>query len=92
MRLLTAGIVLILGTMMYQYFDCPLPSDMEEKWKLRVIDAIMRTYGNVVGILCIRGKGWSTNMPRKEIKIGRLNCVNFISLLGLYGFVSLDKD
>ena len=68
MRLLVAGIILILGTMMYQYLDCPLPSDMEEKWKLRLIDAIMRTYGNVVGILCLRGIGGSTNMSRKEKK------------------------
>ena len=51
MKLVTAGIIVLTGIMIYRYLDIPLPPDMEEKWKIRIIDAILRTYGTVVSVI-----------------------------------------
>ncbi|XP_045172870.2 neutral cholesterol ester hydrolase 1-like [Mercenaria mercenaria] len=47
------GVVLIIliGLMVNWYLDSPLPDDMQEKWKVRFIDAGMRTYGNLQRLL-----------------------------------------
>ena len=48
MKLWHGGLILILGTSVYQWMDTPLPQDMEDKWKIRLSEAVMRTCGKLV--------------------------------------------
>ena len=43
-------LVIVIGLFTSWYLDTPLPDDMQEKWKVRIIDAGMRTYGHLVNI------------------------------------------
>ena len=51
MRLVTVGLVLGLAVLLYQWYDVPLPPEMEEKWKIRVVEAIMRISGYIVSFV-----------------------------------------
>ena len=59
MKLWYCGLILVLGTAIYQWLDTPLPHDMEDKWKIRLSEAVMRSGGNLVShvvvhfIVCI---------------------------------------
>ena len=48
MRLVVAGLVVVASFLMYQYIYMPLPPDMDQKWTVRIIDAILRTSGHLV--------------------------------------------
>lgn len=47
--------VVLIGWFISWYLDTPLPEDMQEKWKVRVIDATMRTFGHISTALITLG-------------------------------------
>lgn len=47
--------IVLIGLVVNWYLDTPLPDDMQEKWKVRLIDAGMRTYGHLQRFLVVVG-------------------------------------
>ena len=48
---LWAIVVTLVAFFLSYYLDTPVPQDIPEKWKVKILDASMRTYGHLVGFL-----------------------------------------
>jgi len=44
-----AVLVILVALFVSYYLDTPVPPEIEEKWKVKLIDASMRTYNHLVG-------------------------------------------
>ncbi|KAL3856220.1 hypothetical protein ACJMK2_010997 [Sinanodonta woodiana] len=44
-------VLVILGIFLNYYTDTPVPKEIPEKWKVRIIDASMRTYSHIISFL-----------------------------------------
>lgn len=47
-----AVLVILVALFVSYYLDTPVPEEIQEKWKVKVIDASMRTYKHLVRVTC----------------------------------------